>query len=814
VTAGPSYDLLTSEADLKALTERLLSEAKPFGFDIETGYDGESREKAQLHPEENFIAGISLTNSVSWARYIPVRHDSGENMDPECVFSVLEPLLRTGLGIAHGGKFELRCIAHTLVELGLAPDLLSAYFLLRSDTMLEAHAEGTHKTVALKPLTLATFHHQMTEIMELFPDGLTKKEEDSIRFNVLDQHDPKVYSYACEDSVYALGHHLYRYPRVRDTLIYKVEMGILPIACEMEDNGLLYDWSFMRDGLQRGEAFRERMSAEISADLSEMLGEPVSLNLASPKQVADVLYNKLGLPAKHKSRKTGNPSTDKIAMKTLSARYPVCQRIVEWKGLTRLCGTYLGKYERDYSYAPDGRTHPNHLQHGVPAGRFAVAGPPYQQSPKKYHYELHTGDTFDFNFRNAIVAPPEHYGLGFDYSQIELRVMAGEAGEDALIEAFAEGRDVHRQTGSLMLRIPLEEVTDEFRAVGKTMNFALGYGLTPSGLADRLGIPLAEAQDLFDQWFGAYSHIKAYMDRTITQASQRGYVTTKFGRRVPIWEFESAERWKRSEGERLAGNAPIQGGAADYMKVAMIRADKALRRTGLHGRGVRLVMNIHDALEWYVPRAIQPAEIIGALTEPGVIDKQSAIVFPVEGWPPMVAEWHAWKWWGTARELEYRPDGSVVVKGEREEDAMPGEDDEDGPSLPKVDLDALRRERAPEAAQGYPVPAGPGPATDGHLAGEPGLVLGSAALGPPRTVIIDAQRPGREAFAALAEYVGRRPGPHTLILRMPEGVVPFAGTCGVTPVDEANIALILSGARITYDPASVDFQAVGAGLEA
>ena len=809
---GPSYGLLTTERELEERVSALISDGKPFGFDIETGYEGETREEAQLHPEENFIAGLSLTNSLRWARYVPIRHNSGTNLDPEFVARTIWPLLQTGLGVPHGGQFELRTMSKEFLEFVPESAATRGYFPIRSDTMLEAHAEGCHPTIALKPLTLATFGHEMAEIMSLFPGKLTKFEKDSIRFSDLDQHDPAVYEYACEDSLWTLGHHYKRFPHIRTSLIYQMEMGILPIVCAMEDFGLQYDWLYMRDGALRGRAFQERLGNEISGDLTELLGESVKLNLASPKQVSEVLYDKLKLPVKRRSRKTNKPSTDKIALKALSGRHPIVQKMINWRQLAKLCGTYLEKYEKNYSYALDGRTHPHHMQCGVPAGRFAVSDPPYQQSPKKYHYELATGETFDFKFRNAIVAPPGYYGIGYDYSQMEVRVLAGEAGEMQLIEAFANGEDIHVKTASLMLGIPREDVDEDQRAIGKTLGLALGYQMGVDGLADRLGISLGEAQDLFDQYFAAYPRIKTYLEQSVAQAMRQGFIHTKFGRRVPIWDYMAPERWKRREAERLAGNAPIQGGAADYMKLAMIRADQALRKAGLIQRGVRLVMNIHDALEWYVPLSIPPSEIINALTKGGVVDEHPAILFPVEGWPPMEAEWHVWgpashPCWGGAKTLEIHADGSIAVKGDRVEEFIPGDEDEEGPALPKVDLEAMRAARASS-----PPPA-PEPGAGSPAGSDPGLprVL-SPYSGPPRTVVIESARPAPDQFRELLGLVETTPGPNHVILRMPDGDVPFGQACGLSPDHETDIAFLLGGAKVHYDAASVDAAAVASDL--
>ena len=216
--AKPDYQLLTDPAELETLTDRLIAEAKPIGYDIETSYEGEPRPDAQKHPEENFICGFSLTNSLAWARAVPIAFESGPNIDPE---------VRCGVPVPAGGRpatrraarcwcrtthiFELRCTAR-LFEQQLGIPLEEAYFEVRSDTMVEAYIEAAHESYALKSLTWETFGHKMTEIMELFGDGLTKRQQDCIQFHLLDQTSPKVIDYMCEDALWALAHHLKRYP--------------------------------------------------------------------------------------------------------------------------------------------------------------------------------------------------------------------------------------------------------------------------------------------------------------------------------------------------------------------------------------------------------------------------------------------------------------------------------------------------------------------------------------------------------------------------------------------------------------------------
>ncbi len=811
---SPNCGLLTDLGECRERAQAIVREALPFGFDTEAGYDGETREKASLHPEENFIVGLSFTNSLRWARYVPLRHDSGVNVDnaffAELMWDMLYARDEEGLplGVAHGAKFERRTMARWFLRyladhprLGEAVRAAHGYFPVRSCTLLESFAEGENPRHGLKEVTELTFGHKMTELLELYSPDLTKKEKDSIRFNVLDQHDPKVYSYACEDSVYSLANHLRRFPYVRDSLIYKLEMGVLDVVCDMEDEGLCYDWNFMREAARKAREFNERYQAEVLGDLSELAGKRVIINLNSSQQLSKVLYDDCGMPVRRwtPGGKSGvrKPSVDaKTALKGLAKQYAAVQKLLNWKGLNTLCNNFLDTYEGKFSYAPDGRAHPGLMQHGTITGRFSAEGPNYQQSPKKYHVELADWSlAFDLNFRDAIVAPSGWYFLGFDFSQIELRVFAGEAGETTLLEAFQSGQDVHRLTAALMLGKRLEDVTKHDRDIGKTMNFALAYGMTEDGLADRLGITVPEAEAKFAQYFAAYPALRQWTERTISQAKRDGYVMTRFGRKVCIREFDSAERRIRREGERTAGNAPIQGSATgDYVKIAMVRARKALKEAGLDGR-VRLVMNVHDALEWYVHKDVTPADVIAVL--------QPAVIFPVSGWPPMVAEWHLGTRWGSVRELELLPDGDVRIVPE----------DEERPAAAVVspaarlgdhELTPQEQGRGELKSMSYDY-------DDVHSHGG----------GPPRTVVVEVvRRPTGEQARQFVALLRGTPGDNSVVLRIPgeDGSVDLvdlavASPSGLCPYCEPSVSVIFGGAIVHYDLDSVDVRALARGLE-
>ncbi len=705
-----NYGLITSVDELADYAHTVYGNV--FGFDIETGYHGPDREKGSVHPETAMLAGISFTASQDFARYVPLGHKDAENLNNAHAAAIFWDLLNTGLGVAHNAAFELRHLSRWFREhlstdpiRGEAVRATRGYFPIRSDTLVEAYLMAEYERFGLKPLTKNLFDHTMTELHELFP-GLEKNKRKYLRFDILPL-DPHVVDYACEDSVWCLAIHERYYPQVKDRLLYGVEKAIVQdVVPPMEDEGVVYDWPLMKRTADELRLFRDRFNAEIMAELSEMIGRPIAVNLASPPQVGQVLYGDLGYATDVYTDKTRDlppgerkMSTGKIALERLAQQHPVVQKIREWKKMTRLLGTYLDKYEKQYSYAADGRAHPSHLSAFVITGRFAHTDPPYAQSPKKYHFDLaeakaahEAGETpppgtcFKFNFRDVITVPPEHYGLGFDLSQAELRAIAGEAQETALLEAFANGDDVHRLTASLMLGVPLDEVTEEQRNIGKTMNFALLYGMSVKGLADRLGIPVDEAQALMDKYFAGLPNIATYMAKMVEHGKNYGYVVSKFGRKLPIWEYQSEFRSVRAKGDRACVNYPIQGAATgDYMKIAMVRAVAAIKQAGLSDK-IKLVMNIHDALEFYVHRSVEPSLAISILAP--------AVVFEVPDWPPMKADWHLFRRWGSPTNIEVSDTFEISVKGEKPADLDPVlEEDEDGDTvevLPEIDADTIR----------------------------------------------------------------------------------------------------------------------------
>jgi DNA polymerase I len=265
---------------------------------------------------------------------------------------------------------------------------------------------------------------------------------------------------------------------------------------------------------------------------------------------------------------------------------------------------------------------------------------------------LSSGAEFNLKFRDFVMAGPGHYFIGFDYAQIELRVIAGFSQEPAMLKAFNEGIDIHKMTGSLLFGVTMDDVTDDQRGVGKTQNFAVSFGQGVKGIADRLGISVEEAKIYFDKYFDTFASLKSWINKQTMEGVANGYTISKFGRKHPIWELESESSAIRGTGERLCVNAPVQGSAADLMKIAMVRAQRRLKDAGLADR-VHLIMNIHDALVWESELSVSPQTIIDIV--------HPEVCLEIPDWPRIEAEWEVGLRWGTMKKLDLDENNKIVV---------------------------------------------------------------------------------------------------------------------------------------------------------
>jgi DNA polymerase-1 len=352
----------------------------------------------------------------------------------------------------------------------------------------------------------------------------------------------------------------------------------------IERNGVLIDAARLAAQSQQ---LAERMVA-LEREAYDLAGQP--FNLGSPKQIGEILFTKLGMPVKRKTA-SGAPSTDEEVLDELAADYPLPAKLLEHRGLSKLKGTYTDKLPLMVNPAT-GRVHTNYAQAVAVTGRLASNDPNLQNIP------IRTAE--GRRVREAFIAPAGHSILSADYSQIELRIMAHMSEDPGLLKAFAEGIDVHRATASEVFGVAVPEVSSEQRRYAKVINFGLIYGMGAFGLASNLGIERSAATAYIERYFQRFAGVKRYMDETKESARANGFVETLFGRRIYLPEIRGGNGPRKSAAERQAINAPMQGTAADLIKLAMIAMQGVLDR---EERATKMVMQVHDELVFEVPDA-------------------------------------------------------------------------------------------------------------------------------------------------------------------------------------------------------------------
>jgi DNA polymerase-1 len=363
-----------------------------------------------------------------------------------------------------------------------------------------------------------------------------------------------------------------------------IELPVSRVLFEMERTGVLIDRDLLiRQGGELGLRLRE-----LEVRCHELAGQP--FNLGSPKQIGEILFGKLGLPVAKKTA-SGVPSTDEEVLSKLAEDYPLPKVLLEHRALAKLKSTYTDKLPQMVD-ANTGRVHTHYGQAVAVTGRLSSSDPNLQNIPVRTQEGR--------RIREAFVAPPGHQILSADYSQIELRIMAHLSGDEGLLAAFGAGEDIHRATAAEVFGVPVNEVTADQRRTAKVINFGLIYGMSAYGLASNLGIERDAARLYIDRYFMRYPGVAKYMERTREQAKRHGYVETVFGRRLWLPEINSPNGPRRQGAERAAINAPMQGTAADLIKLAMIAVQRWLHA---QQAGSRLVMQVHDELVLEVPEA-------------------------------------------------------------------------------------------------------------------------------------------------------------------------------------------------------------------
>ena len=526
------------------------------------------------------IVGISFSVTPGEAAYIPLRHsgpDAPEQLPFDEVLARLKPWLENPKHAKLGQhvKYDRHVFANHGIE-------VRGYV---HDTMLQSYVLEVHKPHGLASLALRHLGRQGINYEDLCGKGAHQ-----IPFAQVEV--AKAAEYSCEDSDQTLDVHQKLWPQLQADsqpgkglrFIYELEIASSEALYRIERNGVLIDAPTLA---RQSHELGSRIHA-LEQEAYEIAGQP--FNLASPKQLGEIFFDKLGLPVIKKTA-TGARSTDEEVLEKLAEDYPLPAKILEHRGLSKLKGTYTDKLAQ-LAHPATGRVHTHYAQAVAVTGRLSSNDPNLQNIP------IRTPE--GRRVREAFVAPAGYVIASADYSQIELRIMAHISGDEALLRAFHEGIDVHRATAAEVFGVDAAQVSSEQRRYAKVINFGLIYGMSAFGLAKALAIDNTAAKNYITRYFERFAGVKRYMDDTREQAKVQGYVETVFGRRLVLPDIQNAKGAKLSALERQAVNAPMQGTAADLIKLSMVAVQKALDE---QQRATKMIMQVHDELVFEVPEA-------------------------------------------------------------------------------------------------------------------------------------------------------------------------------------------------------------------
>ncbi|MEO8345136.1 MAG: DNA polymerase I [Betaproteobacteria bacterium] len=561
------YEMVSDEAALA----RWLAEvdaADLVAFDTET---------TSLDPMQARIVGVSLSTVPGRACYIPLGHryaGAPDQLDRETTLQRLAPWLANPAKRKLGQN--LKYDQHALANEGLKLDGVAHDTLLES-YVLESHKPHDMGNLALRHLNLPTISY----------DDVTGKGASRIPFEQVAIE--RATEYSAEDADVTLRLHETLHPGIAadgklDYIYAKIEMPVRHVLFRMERNGILIDSQLLA---QQSRELGERVMA-LEQQAHQLAGQP--FNLGSPKQLGEILFQRMSLPVVKKTA-TGQPSTDEEVLQELAADYPLPKVLLEHRSVSKLKSTYTDKLPLMVN-ARTGRVHTTFSQATAVTGRLASTDPNLQNIP------VRTAE--GRRIREAFIAPAGHVLVSADYSQIELRIMAHLSGDPALVKAFHEGQDIHRATAGEIFGVKPDEVTTDQRRYIKAVNFGLIYGMGAFGLAQQLGIERGAAQQFIDKYFARYPGVAEYMRRTRELAREQGFVETVFGRRLWLPDIKAGGGPRRAGAERAAINAPMQGTAADLIKLAMIAVQGWLERECL---ATKLLLQVHDELVLEVPAA-------------------------------------------------------------------------------------------------------------------------------------------------------------------------------------------------------------------
>ena len=568
-TTPHTYQLVDSMEEMEKLAANILT----FGF---VSLDTETTSVDAMSAK---LVGLSFAMKEGEAYYVPVpQHEEWTGEDFEKTLKVVnifkkvyenDQILKIGQNI----KYDMMVLANYDIHLeGKMFDTMIAHYILapelrhNMDYLAEVYLK--YKTIHIDALI-----------------GSGKKQRS------MSELDPKeVYEYAAEDADVTLKLKNILEKELHEKGLYQlfeeVEMPLVPVLARMEMNGARIDEASLAE---TSKVFTERMET-IERDIREVAGQ--ELNISSPRQIGELLFDQLKIDSKPKKTKTGQYVTDEATLLALKSKHPVVEKILDYRGYKKLLSTYIDALPQLVN-PRTGHIHTSYNQAVTATGRLSSSNPNLQNIPIR--------DENGKEVRKAFIPDEGELFFSADYSQIELRLMAHLSQDKNMVEDFNSGHDIHQATAAKIFKVPIEEVTSTMRRKAKTANFGIIYGISAFGLAERMEVSRGEARQLIDDYFATYPSVKEYMDKSIEKARQLGYTQTLLGRRCQLPDINSRNAVVRGYAERNAINAPIQGTAADIIKVAMIRIDKRMREEGLKSK---MILQVHDELNF----SVVPAE--------------------------------------------------------------------------------------------------------------------------------------------------------------------------------------------------------------
>jgi len=560
------YDTILTQKKFDEWLDRLRS-SKVFAFDTET---------TDLNYMNAQIVGVSFAIKANEAAYVPLAHDyegAPTQLNREAVLAALKPILEDPkhAKIGQNLKYDCSVLANHGIEMqGIVYDTMLESYVLNSGA--NRHDMDT--------LSLKYLGHKTISFEEVAGKGVKQ-----LTFNQIpiEQAGP----YAAEDADITLQLHEKLFPLVEAepgtaTVFRDIEMPLVPILSKIERQGVLID----HEKLAAQSITLAKQIDILEQQAYKIAGETFNMN--SPKQLQALLYEKLGLPILQKTP-TGQPSTAENVLTDLSYDYPLPKVILEYRSLSKLKSTYVDALPRQVNERT-GRVHTSYNQAVAATGRLSSTDPNLQNIPVRTEEGR--------RIREAFISPPGTVLVAADYSQIELRIMAHISGDAGLCHAFNHGKDIHSATAAEVFGVPFDQVTPEQRRRSKAINFGLIYGMSSFGLAKQIDVDRHAAQEYIDLYFARYPGVKAYMDNIRKLAHDQGYVETLYGRRLYLPEINARNLQRQRAAERAAINAPMQGTAADIIKLAMIHIDRWLTK---HKSDIRMIMQVHDELVFEVP---------------------------------------------------------------------------------------------------------------------------------------------------------------------------------------------------------------------